>query len=313
MLLPLWNNYKGIVFTIISSFLLATTGIIIKIVRPEFPILQLAAYRVSGQVLFILPYVIFYQPHFFPFYNKKLFLQLLGRGFSGSTAMVFYYTALKYLNIGDASSIFYAHTTLVSVFACCFLGEVLDVVDLLLLVISLSGCVCVSQPKTLLDLVNGKPTNADDKVFLTGVGSALVALVLAATAFTFIKAIGKKVHFTVINFWYSIAGTLMLNIYVFIFSGGPYIFPDYRDLTALTFIIFSGFGAQGFRTLALQNESAFIVSVTGSTQIFFAFLFDYCIFSKTPNKWTIFGVLLIIGSVVTGVFKKKRNSKSASK
>ena len=99
-MLGFWNAYKGVIFTIFSSLLLATTGIVVKTVRPEFPILQLAAFRVSGQILFIFPYVVFKQPHFIAFYDKKLFWQLIGRGISGSTAMVFYYTALKYLNIG---------------------------------------------------------------------------------------------------------------------------------------------------------------------------------------------------------------------
>ena len=300
MISKFWNRFKGIIFTIISSLLLASTGVIIKTIDPNYPILQLAAFRTSGQVLVIVPYVLTKQMDWFPFWDKKLILKLLGRGIFGSMGMVFYYTSLKYLSIVDASSILFAHSTVVNIFAWAFLGEKIDYVDIILLITSFLGCFCISQPITLINYLLG---NVDSQV-ITGILCAVLSLFLSAAAFTCIKSIGKSVNFMAINFWYSTSGCILLNLYVFS-QKKDYILPSYFDLMALSFLVISGLAAQMFRTLGIQNESVFVVSVTGSSQILFALAFDVFLFKEWPGYLTLTGISLILGAVILGLYRRK--------
>ena len=99
----------------------------------------------------------------------------------------------------------------------------------------------------------------------------------------------------------------------YVSAGYQLIIPSKSDLLILTVLVFSGFAAQGFRTLALQYDTAYIVSIYGSTQIFFAFAFDWLFFGKSPNVFSSVGACLIVGSVVLAALEKARVAREAKK
>ena len=129
-------------------------------------------------------------------------------------------------------------------------------------------------------------------------------MLLAANTMIVVKMIAKRTHFMVLSFYYAVSGIIYFNFYVF-FIQDSYVRPSYRDILIMIAIIITGFFDQVLRVLALRNAPAFIVSVVASAQIFFGFIFDITIFNNVPNTWTIFGVILIVGSVITGVLKKR--------
>ena len=121
------------------------------LLKDHIPVTNLAAIRCGGQVLFLLP-VILYLSHkkekqvlqncqkmeidpdhynfktmkrkdfvntlnWFPFYDSKLFIKLCCRAVLGCITMTLYYTAFTYLPIGDTSCFMFAHTIVVSILA----------------------------------------------------------------------------------------------------------------------------------------------------------------------------------------------------
>ena len=72
-----------------------------------------------------------------PFTNPKLFLLLAGRGSFGICAMLCYYNSFQYLPIGDASTLMFCSSVVLSILSWFFLGETMDCIDGMLLSLSL--------------------------------------------------------------------------------------------------------------------------------------------------------------------------------
>lgn len=364
----------GAIYTILSSLILSTTGLLIQWMKGRVGVVQMAAFRVGGQVVFLWPLVQFlgykYKADtapigsearsfdFLPLHDRKLLLKILVRATMGTAAMTCYYKSFTYLPIGDASCFMFANSIVVSLLAAKFLNETMTRYDSLLLFLSVIGCCAISQPIFLLNYFTGnlfnfsEPSNPCDPTtmtnctslettnalgrnlnatdlntqtntsskdpdevveLMTGVMFGLATTVFAGLAFFFIRFIGKDIHFTTLSLHYALLGSIVLWPMAYINSGFKLIVPNQQDVLCLSFLVLSGFGAQGFRTLALQNEKAHIVSLYGSTQIFFSFMLEFIFFKKTPNLSSTIGALLICGSVVLSAIEKGRKSRSAKK
>ena len=213
---------------------------------------------------------------------------------------------------------------------CCwlFLDEKVDVISWLMLSISVIGCILVARPTVVLNYVIKRLTEdtstgnltlqtnttlidydeLETEKLIIGVSYGLAACILAGITFTFVKAIGKDIHFTVTTYYYTLVGAVFLWPIVY-FTGDFKIPKKTPDIYLLCTLPITGFIAQGLRTLALQNETAFLVSVYSSTQLLFAFSFDYMFYQLKPNPWSSTGACLILTSVLSAGYRNSRVAK----
>lgn len=323
-----WERNCGAIYSVLSSLILASTGVFVKKISSVSKT-ELAAFRVGGQYLFLLPYVLInYPEQVLPFHNWRIFRLLLGRGFFGITAMICFYNSFEYLPIGETSTLMFCSAVVLTLCCWLFLDEKVDVISWLMLSISVIGCILVARPTVVLNYVIKRLTEdtstgnltlqtnttlidydeLETEKLIIGVSYGLAACILAGITFTFVKAIGKDIHFTVTTYYYTLVGAVFLWPIVY-FTGDFKIPKKTPDIYLLCTLPITGFIAQGLRTLALQNETAFLVSVYSSTQLLFAFSFDYMFYQLKPNPWSSTGACLILTSVLSAGYRNSRVAK----
>merc|ERR1712038_307435 len=124
-----WQRNCGAIYSVLSSLVLASTGVFVKKITSVSKT-ELAAFRVGGQYIFLLPYVLINHPdQVLPFYNWKIFRLLLGRGFFGIIAMICFYNSFEYLSIGETSTLMFCSAVVLTVCCWIFLGEKVDAIS----------------------------------------------------------------------------------------------------------------------------------------------------------------------------------------
>lgn len=322
--------WLGAFYTITSSFANALCSVIIK--KMSSTSVLIAACRVGGQYLFLMPYVaIVRYNEIIPVAEMHLMWLVLGRVFFGIAGLNCYFVAINRLPVGDASTLMFSSSIVLSVLCWLFLGENMSGFDMLMLVTSMAGCICVARPTLLLSqlhpiadiplmdpgegslemtpLITARDLDTPEKLHDVRVGFAagFGAMVCVGLAYTFVRAIGTRMHFTVTLFYYTTFG--ILTMWPYLYFSGTYEAPNrYPDLPLLGVLVMFGFTSQGLRTLALQHETAYMVSVYSSTQLLFAFLLDYFIFGVSAATTSIAGSVLIVISVCAAGYQKNKKT-----
>ena len=105
-------HFLGVTLTIFSSLLLSVSSLLIKLAE-SIPTLQTVFIRLTLQLVFSLPAMIFLKDQFIHPWKKTRFLIL--RGVTGVTAMSLMVYSVKHMPLADARVIFYTspvYTTL---------------------------------------------------------------------------------------------------------------------------------------------------------------------------------------------------------
>lgn len=131
--------------------------------------------------------------------------------------------------------------------------------------------------------------------------AAIASAIFTANAMILIRVLRDLHHSVVIcNFGlFACVFTLLLLI-----STNGFCLPSCENRFLLLALgIFSFFG-QILLTISLKLEEAGVISITRSTTIVFAFIWQVIFFNQIPCFYSIFGALLIIGSVGLNALKK---------
>jgi len=312
-----WERNCGAIYSVLSSLVLASTGVFVKKITSVSKT-ELAAFRVGGQYLFLLPYVLknFKLREIFPLHDTWTLRLLVIRGFCGVIGVVTSFYAYEVLPIGDVHTIMFTNTVLGIAGAWLFLGEKLTKKDVFVFVSTLLGTLCVIRPKALLtwdsELIE-EEFGISMKQFLFGVGFTVACTITMTANMLIIRTItghriDKKseqpIHWTVINFYFATIGCLVIHP-ICLIQNERVMQPTSSDIIFMVLTFAGGFAAQIFRVLALTNTSIFKVSVAGTTFLLFGFAFDYLFFNKVPGGLSIIGCVIIVTSVMTSVLQRK--------
>merc|ERR1712071_297772 len=103
-----WERNCGAIYSVLSSLVLASTGVFVKKITSVSKT-ELAAFRVGGQYLFLLPYVLknFKLREIFPLHDTWTLRLLVIRGFCGVIGVVTSFYAYEALPIGDVHTIMF--------------------------------------------------------------------------------------------------------------------------------------------------------------------------------------------------------------
>lgn len=261
----------GIVYGLLSSFFFTINVVLIKKVSSIHPC-QIACSRCVIQILLTLPLLTFkwYDDKLDIIGPKNRRLLLLCRGITGSTAMIFLYLSVGKIPVADAVTISFTNTMYVCLIACIFLGEAFTILDGILIVFSVAGIVLIAQPPFIF---GGSTVNYSENV--SGICFAIGTSLLAAITFNIIRKLGRKTHYLLNLYSYSMFGSITSGSYVAIF--GLFTMPCLSEINILLIIGITGFFGQVFLILSLQTERAGTVSILKSTQIIMTFIFQVSI------------------------------------
>lgn len=250
-----------------------------------------------------MPILIYKEEPVFP-KGKRIILIL--RCFVGTTGLMLSFYAFRHMALADASVIIFSTPVFVAIFARLFLKEPCGIFNAITVVLTLIGVVLITRPPIIFG--DSIPSLIDDQIIdggdydLWGPVAAISSTLFGANAYVLLRAL-KGLHFSVImtNF-----GSFAL-VYTFIISWflGSLCMPSCGTdrLLVVALAIFSFLG-QILLTLSLQLEQAGPVAIARSADIVFAFIWQILFFKEVPNRYSVFGALLVVSSVVlTGLRK----------
>lgn len=188
--------------------------------------------------------------------------------------------------------------------------------------VSLFGVTLIARPEFLFDIIPSFGSPEDDRIASTqiptitpaqrvyAVSIALVGVLGAATAYTTIRWIGKRAHPLIsVTYFSGLVTIVSVAVLTLIPSTGGFIIPCGRlEWGLLTGIGISGFAMQYLLTKGLQLTKAGKAGMMVYTQMVFALVFEWLVWSNTPDVISVMGGGLILGSALFVNFWKAKNS-----
>ena len=229
-------------------------------------------------MIFVLLIIKFYKIKIFP--QKKNRLKLLLRCIFGSIGIYLYFYSIDNLILANASMLTRLSPFFVTLFAFLILKEHVDKANWLVFIPMIFGCLLIIKPNS----------NLFNPVSVYAIFSAISG----ALAYTMIKAIGKKESAYTIIFWF----TLFSSIIYFFMAIKDIEVLKHIEYLKLILIGFFGVFGQIFLTLSYQKSKASNVAPYSYFYIIFSSLSGYFLWNELPDKLSLVGFFLIIGSYI---------------
>lgn len=252
--------------------------------------------RFLGVLLPSVSYVIYRNENVFPEGKRKM---LLLRCFLGTAGLMLSFYAFQNMTLGDSSVIIFSTPVFVAIFSRVFLGEPCGLFNIFTIALTLLGIVFIVKPPALFG--EGDSNNDSEGNYVWGPIAAIASAIFTANAMIIIRVLRDLHHSVVIcNFGlFACAFTFV----VLLVTSGFCLPPCENRFLVLTLSVFSFLG-QILLTLALRIEEAGVISITRTTTVVFAFIWQVIFFNQIPCFYSIFGAMLIIGSVGLSALKK---------
>ena len=259
--------------------------------RYPIPLLVWARYTVQLLVIFIwlLP-----KMGASLFRSPRLKLQLV-RGAILPVSSLFFFSALKYLPLAEATAINYGTPILVIVLAVVFLGEKMTRPRIALVLSGIAGMFLIVRPGSVV---------FQSAAFLA-LGSAI-----CYGAFQILTRILAGEDSRVLLLYPALVGTAMLTA-LLPFLGIGYAMP-LRDVAFIAVAGMLGTFGHFLFILAFQRAPASALSPFTYMQLVFAISIGWAIFGNFPDAWTIAGMFVIGGSGLLITLHERRRAKGVS-
>ena len=294
--------FLGIILAIIAAFILSVSSLMVKLAE-SIPSIEVTFMRLTSQMVFSLPAMIFFDDKFIYPWKQSRFLLL--RGISGTTAMTLMIYAVKHMPLADAGVIFYTSPVLTAILGRIFLKESVSKFDVLAMILSIGGVVLIGRPKFLFGSVG---ENSGSKQVWVPTLFAVAAAFGAATSTVLTRKMSQEVGPRVVVFYFAVVGSV-ISFAGSLISGFKY--PDcgtYDSIYVLATGVL-GYFAQVVRSKALTMDKASVVALVGTIGIGFSFILQLVVLDVVPNSLSIGGAILILLCNVIIFIKKFRDMK----
>lgn len=280
------KNTKGILFMITSAFLYAFMNVVIKLGN-NIPLFERLFF--TNLVTFIIAIAFVKKNRVSTFGEKKNQSILFTRSILGLMAMITNFYAISQLSIADSSMLNKLSPFFVTLFAYLVLKEKMNKVQISSLIIVFIGALLIIKPKFSMTMVPAM--------------SGFVSAIFSAAAYTAISYIGDKEDFATIVAHFALVSMIGTGIPM-LFN---FIVPDLKMTIVLIGIGMCYGFAQVTMTLAYKYSPAGEVSIYNYTNIVFAGILGFIVFSEIPDSKSIIGGLIIIITAATMFLYNKHN------
>ncbi|XP_014666506.1 PREDICTED: solute carrier family 35 member G1-like [Priapulus caudatus] len=288
------------IFLAILSTITITVSALFKKLSPDVSPYVFLFYTYIGELLGILPVMIYYKVSFLADNNMQRGLLCL-RAFLGTVVINLIYVALNYIPLGDLSVIRFSAPVFVGVLACIFLKERCGIFETFWVLLSIAGVILVVKPNFLFGVHGG---NYDTNHEIIGYSLVMVAMLCSCMNYILIKKLKHlNVHSSVLVFFVSIFGIIETTVIIAILGEVPYV----PCTTSAYYLFLNGYifcATQMLVTAAIYMENAGIVAIVRTNGIVVAFVFDVVIMKESVSLLSVAGAGLV-GLCVIGVSFRK--------
>jgi drug/metabolite transporter (DMT)-like permease len=235
--------------------------------------------------------------------GEQPFINFL-RGVLLAAASLCFFTAVKFMSVATAISIFFIEPMVLTVLAVLILKEQVGIRRIGAILVGLLGAIIILRPN------------------LAEIG--LVSLLPVATAFLFSfyillnRLYPVKDGLLTIQFGAGLSGSLILGVALLIgnligYEGIEFVLPTSSQTGLLALIGLISFAAHGLVVAAFQRGSTSMLAPLQYVEIVSATLFGYLVFSDFPDGPTWLGIALIVGSGLYIAHRERLQSLPSSK
>lgn len=209
------------------------------------------------------------------------------RGALLAIASLLFFTAIKYMPVATAISIFFVEPMILTILAALILKERFGLRRVIAILVGLAGALLILRPSFI------------------EVGLPSLLPLGTATCFAFYLIVNRRFAGTdnlmAIQFSAGIAGSLILGTALLAsslvgLSGAIFTLPDAPQLGLLALIGAISFAAHGLVVIAFQKGEAALLAPLQYLEIVSATLFGYLVFGDFPDMPTWVGIGLIVTS-----------------
>lgn len=223
------------------------------------------------------------------------------RGIFLAAASLCFFTAIKFMSVATAISIFFIEPMVLTLLAALILKEQVGIRRISAILIGLAGAIIILRPS------------------LAEIGLVSLLPVVTAVLFSFYLIL-NRIHpvtdgLLTIQFSAGLSGSLLLGAALVVgrlveIDGMGFQVPTPPQTGLLALIGLISFAAHGLVVAAFQRGSASLLAPLQYIEIVSATLFGYLVFSDFPDGATFVGIALIIGS---GLYIAHRERKRKGK
>ena len=289
--------FVGIILAMTSALFFSSSALLIKLAE-SIPSVEVTFIRLTLQLAFALPPMIFFKDEFIYPWKKTKFLVL--RGVIGVTAMTLSIYTIKHMSLADARVIFYTSPVHTAILGRIFLKESVSKFDVIAMLLSIGGVILIARP-TFLFGSQGHASGSMHTWIPTLV--AVIAAIGAAFATILTRKMCQEVGVRVVIFYFFLVGSIV-SFAASMISGFKY--PDCGTYDAIYVIVaaFLGYGGQWLATKALTMEKASVVSLVRTIGLVYSFIFQITILHDVPSGLSIGGAALVLLCNVCIFYKK---------
>lgn len=279
------DNQKAIVYILISALAFTLMSTVVKLAK-DIPTYEKVFFR---NIINLIIAVNFLKRDKISFWGeKKNRKYLVIRGVLGLLGVVCNFYAVTQMNLSDASMLFNLTPFFVTLFAIFFLGERILKIEYISLISAFIAVLLVIKPQFNMGIIGG----------VVGI----IGAACAGGAYTLVSHINKKENPVTIVFYFTFVSVILMTPFM-IFN---FVKPNMIELLLLILVgIFASVG-QFMVTLAYKYGKPSEVAIYNYTSIVFAIAIGFGIWKEVPDKWSILGSIILIGTGINLYIQKRK-------
>ena len=265
-----------------ASFTVTLMKVCVKLI-PHIPAIEIILFRTVislGISLFFLT-----RQRVSVWGNNKLVL--VGRGVTGATALIIYFSLLQQIPLATASTLQYLAPIFTAVLGIYLVGERVQKLQWLFFAMSFAGVLVIQ--------------GFDPRISFWHLLMGISASFFMGLAYNFIRKLKSSEHPLVIIIYFPM---VMLPISG-IWSAFVWVQPQEWDWLVLILVGLFTQIAQFLMTKAYQKEELSKVSILTYIGIIYSLAFGFFLFDETYNMITYAGMALVLSGVILNVVWKK--------
>ena len=285
------GNVRGALFASLAACLYSSLLALVKLAGQTLHITEVLFFRQAVILLFVAPSILRNFPG--ALRTQRLDLQAL-RVAAAAIAMLLSFTAVLHLPLADATTIGFARSFFITIFAILLLGEVVGPRRWLAIVVGFAGVVVVMQPEGLGSF------DAYGAMRLAGAATAGFVMVILRM----LTRVDRPV--TIMSYQALGIGLLMLAPALWFWRT-----PSLYELGLLLLIGGISVLTQTCNILAFRAAEASAIAPFDYLRLLFAILLGVLIFAEWPEAHVLLGAAVIIAAALYTLQRERRLARRA--
>lgn len=196
--------------------------------------------------------------------------------------------------------IIFSTPVFVAIFSRIFLGEKCGIFNIFTIFLTLLGVIFIVKPPSLFEREE-ELTEIKKSNYFLGPLAALASAIFTSSAMILIRVLKDLHHSVVICNFGIFACVFTLGL---LLTTSKFCLPSCPNRYLVLLLGTFSFMGQILLTISLKIEEAGVISIARSSTIVFSFIWQILFFNQIPCFTSIFGAVLIIGSVGLNAMKK---------